>query len=192
MKILNAPWMLEWFLDNTDVHCLSITRHPAAQALSVMRRGWRFPVKAYADRASSFEPYFTPSQLDLLRSAVNEEDAWKVAILEWAITSYPLRHMGEERVLRLKYEDIVSDPENFTDRVLVDALGLRDREVMLKTFYRPSNSSMMSSPDTNAAIRERDLDKVLFGWRDKVDERMRADGQKILDAFEVSEYHFTN
>jgi hypothetical protein len=190
LKILNAPWMIEWFETRTDAHVLTIIRHPAAQALSVLRQGWAFPAEAYARRTGDLEDQFTPAQLDLLRTVVRTENPWQMAVIDWVVTSHPLRRMGGPGVLRVTYEDVVSNPEAFIDEILIGKFGLKDRAAMSQSFVAPSNSSRMSEAGTNAAIAAGNRDQLVNGWQRKVDDQMREEGQRILDAFEVDDYRF--
>lgn len=190
IKVLNAPWMLEWFEANTDALILTVIRHPAAQALSVLRQGWAFPAEAYARRPGDLEAHFSPPQIDALRGVLRQDDPWAAAILDWVVTSHPLRRMGGADVLRWTYEDIVADPDRFAGEVLVRAFALPLPDRVRHTFHRPSNSSRMSESATRAAILGRDLDRILNGWSDRLDDRMRDEGQRILDLFEISGYSF--
>lgn len=188
MKILNAPWMLPWFVDNTDAHLITLLRHPAAQALSVMRQNWRYPVEAYADRLDEIGDRFTTAQQETMLRLLAEGSEWERAILDWCVTSLPLRTRAANRVVHAYYEDIVLNQEAFVQDILVGKFGLADRSAMLRAFGAPSNSSRMSTDATRSAIKDGKRDKLIAGWRDKVDADMVATAQAILDTFEVREY----
>jgi hypothetical protein len=190
LKILNATWMIDWFAARTDAHLLTVLRHPGAQALSVMDRGWGYPVEAYLERPETLERAFSPAQIDRLRSAAASGDPWETALADWIVTSHPLRRMGPETVLRWRYEDIVLDPGRFVREVLAGRFDLAEAAAMRAALLRPSGSSRLSTAEAKAAIDRRDAGRMVNGWWARTDADMRARGQAMLDAFEVGAYRF--
>lgn len=186
LKILNAPWMVSHFADTTDAQILPVLRHPAAQALSVIRQKWGFAVEAYYHARGQIEGAFSQAQWDCMDRVLSGQDAWKIAVLDYAVTSKHMREDHKDTLIR--YEDIVRAPEDFVDGVLIDRFGLKDRKRMIASFLSPSGSSRMSQSKTKDAIRASDKDILLKRWRGKVDPDMAAAGQEILDIFEVENY----
>lgn len=191
LKILNATWMIGWFRDETEAALLTLLRHPGAQALSVMRQGWDYAVRAYVARPEALGEWLTPAQIDLATRIVGEgRSDWELAVLDWCVASAPLRAAHGDRHVALLYEDIVRAPEAFVDEVLVGRLGLADRDRMLARLSRPSGSSRMSDAETRAQIEAGEIDVLLSKWRGRVTDDMAQAGQAILDVFEVAEYRF--
>lgn len=188
LKVLNALWMSDWFGAHTDAHILPVLRHPASQALSVLRQGWGFPVKAYYADRHRLEGAFSDVQLRCMAEVLESEDPWRIAVLDYVVTSKQLRELYADKLHR--YEDIVRAPEQFVDDVLVAEYGLQDREQMVATFGRPSGSARMSLSSVNDAISAGDMDVVLKSWMDKLDPAQVTAGQHILDCFEVAKYTF--
>ena len=188
LKILNAPWMLTWFQQNTDAHLIPVLRHPGGQARSVMRLGWQYPVEAYLERPAAMERLFTPTQMTAARKIMAGADPWACAVLDWVVTSHPLRH-AQGLKLHL-YENIVSDPAAFVSETLVARCGLRDVAAMNRAITQPSGSSHLSTEGANASIAARDVDKIVNGWRAKTSAAEHAVGQDILDTFGVTLYRF--
>lgn len=186
-KVLNAPYMLSWFRDRAEV--LTLLRHPGAQAQSCLRQGWDFAIEAYLARHDFLEQHFTPAQVALAQKVFRSGDRWRIAVLDWIVSSHPLRRA--EGVITLKYEDIVADPEDFVQRVLVDKLALADAPAMKAAVLAPSGSSRMNTASGTAAIEARDITRMTEGWRAKTSEDDRAAGQELLDLFEVDSYRFT-
>jgi hypothetical protein len=182
--------MLEWFRDHTDAHIISLVRHPGAQARSVLRQNWQFPVEAYLEKPSFLSSLFRQEQIEFAQRIFKGGDPWQCAILDWVITSHPLRHAMGARVHATTYEDVVSDPTGFVDGVLVKGCNLQDRNAMMQALQRPSGSSRLSTGAANSAIQDRDLDKILNGWRSNTGPEELAKGQEILDAFEIAGYRF--
>lgn len=188
LKVLNAPWMIDWFCKETDAQIVTIIRHPAAQALSVIRQGWDFPLEAYAARIRSLSGAFSGPQMSFIEETAMSDDLWAKALVDWVVTSHPLRKEGGSLVVRTRYEDIVSDPSKVVDEVLADRFCLSDIGAMMAALRMPSGSSKMSEDDTNKAILEGDTRLLIEGWEGKIDERMSRILYKILDIFEVEEY----
>ncbi|MDJ0993112.1 MAG: hypothetical protein QNI90_06030 [Dinoroseobacter sp.] len=190
LKVLNAPWMLDWFLEKTDANVLALVRHPGAQALSVISIGWQFPVEAYLNRQGFMEEHFTDRQVDVARRIFRSQNKLEIGVLDWIVTSHPLRSASNARLHTLRYEDIVRDPDAFVDTVLVRDLGLGAVETMKASFRRPSGSSRMSTDTTNAAISKGDVEFLLQRWRAKISDDDAKGAQALLDTFEVDEYRF--
>jgi hypothetical protein len=191
LKVLNVPWMIDFFATETDAHVVSCIRHPAAQSLSVLRQGWQFPVEAYAMRSDALATRFSSDEVEsVLRNAADGDD-WRIAILDWVVTSQSLRRPGTPSVICTKYEDIVLNPEVFVDTVLIGQCGLTERQRMIATFGRPSGSSRMNEAAATRSILSGGKLDLIEGWRSKVTPDMARAGQAILDEFGVTEYSFS-
>ena len=193
LKILNANWMLDWFIENTDCHAIFLTRHPASQALSVIRQRWQFGAEAYFREPQELCPYLSASQIELGLKILKRGDVWEIAILDWVILNHPLAITKQRHEINVvRYEDLIRDPAPFTRGVLNEELHLQDLKEMLATFNVPSNSSTMSRRDTKSAILEGRTDYLLNRWQDEVDEHQKRAAQRILETFEVSAYNMSS
>lgn len=190
LKVLNTPWMLDWFAAETDAHIIAMTRHPGAQARSVLRQGWGYPTEAYLARPALLERVFGPARVKVAREIWESGDDWSRAVLDWVVTSHPLRNAHGKRVYRTTYEAVVDQPEAFIDAVLMQKCGLVDRDAMVSAILKPSGSSHLNTASATQSIAERNVDKILNGWRDKCSADELARGQEILDQFDVTEYRF--
>lgn len=187
LKVLNAPWMIKWFEAETDAMILPILRHPAAQALSVIRQGWDYPVKAYFYKLEKISESFNQQQINCIQNVLESGDLWQISLLDYVVTTKIIREDYSEVLHR--YEDIVRQPEKFVDQVLISQFFLSDREHMLASFRKPSGSSRMSLEETNKAIKHGEVDSVLKSWMRKIDVDQIRLGQTILDHFEVTQYN---
>ncbi|MEM6389134.1 MAG: hypothetical protein AAF825_04765 [Pseudomonadota bacterium] len=190
LKILNAPWMLPWFAAEAGAHIIATTRHPGAQARSVLRQNWGFPVEAYLARPEAMAQLFSAEEIRAAQEIWDSGDPWARGILDWVVTSHPLRHAQGAQVYQITYEEVVRAPERFIDEVLVGKCGLSDRDAMLGVILRPSGSSAMNTAAATRSIAERDVERILNGWREKCSAEELATGQEILDRFGVTEYRF--
>lgn len=187
LKVLNALWMIDWFCVHSDSHVLPLLRHPAAQALSVLRQGWGFPVEAYYAEREKLAGQFNDIQQSLMEDVLRSEDPWRIAMLDYVVTTKVMREKHGAALFR--YEDIVRAPVAFVDEVLIARYGLTDRDAMIAALGKPSGSSRMSTSTTNSAITKGDTETILKGWMTKLDKSQVQSGQQILDAFEVSQYN---
>lgn len=190
LKVLNAPWMLPWFRDTAKAHIIIVLRHPAAQALSVLRQKWAFPIEAYLKRPDRLTTYLTEAEIEKAQNVLKNADPFQLAVLDWIVSSAPLRKEGGARVQLWRYEQIVENREAFVDQALVSGVGLREREMMVDLLSRPSGSRRMSLAETNAGIARGDVRLLTEGWRAKLSDQDRRAGQELLDAFSIDEYRF--
>lgn len=188
LKVLNAPWMIDWFAQNTNAHVLPLVRHPGAQAISVLRQNWGFAVEAYGRQLDRIGHHFSEGQRGMITDVLKGDDTWAIAILDYAVLTRLFFTGYTDRIVR--YEDIVTDPARFVDEVLIAQFGLSERDRMLATLSRPSHSSRMSLNSVNEAIKAGKTNDILHNWRSKVTPEMLAVGQRILDMFDIETYHF--
>jgi hypothetical protein len=191
LKVLNAPWMIDWFATKTDAQVLPLLRHPGAQAISVLRQNWDYPVRAYAKRPDALAEFFTTAQIETIQRMAEGPSGWEIAVLDWIVTSAALRAYGVRTGHMARYEDIVLEPATFVDSVLVGRFGLGPRDTMLERFGKPSGSARLNEQETNKLISGGDKRALVERWRAKTDDEMLRQGQALLDAFEVTDYAFT-
>ena len=189
LKILNANWMLPWFVENSSCDSVFLTRHPGSQAVSVLRQGWGFGVEAYFDKPAALRRYFTPDQIEFGQGILASSDRWRKAILDWVIINAPgLFEKNDARVTRVAYEHLVLNVESFTEQVLIGKLGLEARDRMLMSFASPSNSSTLSMHETRDAIVEGKRKLLISRWLDEITPQQSIAAQEILDRFNVELY----
>lgn len=192
LKVLNSPWMLDWYLDYTDAHVVFLMRHPASQALSVIRQKWDYAVKAYFNRPEELEKTFTDRQIRCGRDILRRGDIWEMAILDWTVGTHHGRMSARSDLIKVFWEDLVANPADFVETVLAGKLGLRDIERHLETIRKPSNSSYMSTQENLDYICKGDIDRLLTSWTAKINDGDKKRAQEILDIFGVTAYSMDN
>lgn len=188
VKIVNAPWMLDWFLDETDAHVVFMMRHPAAQALSVIRQNWDFGVKAYFNRPEELEKICTHQQIGYGQDILRRGNIWETAILDWVVGTHHGRISTRSNLTKIMFENLVTNPADFVENELIGKMGLTDADRMLRLLKRPSSSSNMSNTENINSIRNGDSNRLLSSWMAKLDDSDKKCAQAILDAFEVTAY----
>jgi len=187
LKVLNATYLTDLFAQDFGMQCVAVTRHPAAQALSVIRQGWGFDVGSYFARKDFMRQHFSDAQMALAEQVISGNDRWQMAILNWVNDNVHPNRISQSHVTQVAYETLVAEPDSVIS-ALAEAFGLDDTARMRAVVAKPSHSNMMSTQDTNASIKAGDTQKILGGWQKKVDDNMRDQAQHILDVFEVRRY----
>ena len=194
IKVLNAPFLADRFAEACEMQTVFLTRHPAAQALSILRQGWGFSAEAYFAKPDFLAKYMKGEQIELgQRIFANKASGgdWEKAILNWWIENlYPIRHATRFTQV-LTYEELTLKPERWIN-TLCDSLQLGDPNAMLTVANRPSNSSNMSTGDTVRQIAGSDRTGLISSWQKRVDADMASKAQAILDAFGVHEYRMND
>ena len=187
LKILNAPFLTDDFVRRDGMIAIFLVRHPAAQALSVLRLGWGFSAEAYFERPDFLRLYLTDEQIEFGSLVLRNGTDWEKAILNWVVeTLFPLKH-ARELSLCLTYEELVLVPEVVIP-LLCRTCGFDDPELMRRLIARPSGSSWMSTRDTMGKISSRDRWALVASWEHRVDGHMRAVAQNVLDRMGVITY----
>lgn len=192
LKILNAPWMLNWFLDNAKGDVIFLTRHPAAQALSVNRQEWDYGVRAYFSRPHALAKVFSSDQIAFGLDILNRNNKWEVAILDWIMTTHHGRASKDPRLIKVAYEHMVVNPTSFCEDILCRRLKLSELERMKARFGVPSNSSSLTTQSTLDAIAAGDKEKLLSDWTRQIGDEEKRTAQAILDRFNVVEYDMSH
>jgi len=188
LKILNTPWMLEWFIENIDAHLVFFTRHPGGQAVSVIRQGWDFPVKAYFNTPSTLTKIFSDKQISLGFDVLKRNNIWEVAILDWIVCTYHGRTSQNSKLIKTTYEDIIVKPESFINEIMVSKFGFLEIQEMYEVLKVPSMSSKMCTKSTIDAIQNNNKYSLLTLWRKNIDDEKLRIAQNLLEAFNVYTY----
>ncbi len=187
MKVLNTPLLIDWLDETFDLRSLILTRHPGAQASSVVRLGWGFSAEAYFASDAFVERRFDAKQIRTGREILAGDDPWPKAVLNWIIESWiPLTEASEE-IPRITYEEIVTEREGIV-REVFRYFELDDVERAVRLLARPSGSSSLSTASAQAAINAGRTDEIVGRWQAQTSDTARATGQAILDLFGVDLY----
>ena len=188
LKILFASALLDWLADSFNLQVVRLLRHPAPQALSVLRKKWGFPVEAFFERPSFLLGFLREEQVEYGRRIIAESSPWKMAILDWCIEYHLLVHYTRKKTPLIAYEELVIDPAT-TCRFLCDYLALDDFERIVACVRKPSTSVGGCSADNVTLIHSGDTQSLIQSWRKKVDADMSGQAQEILDRFDVAIYN---
>jgi hypothetical protein len=167
-----------------------MTRHPAGQALSVGRTNWKVPIRVFARCPEILAERFNDRQISEIVDKSKGDRDWALLILDWIVATQPIRDAAKRGIPVWTYEGIVSDPGQFVSDVLVARFGLGPEGRIRATFRTPSNSSSMSTEAAKRLISDGNRTDLLERWRRDVDADMAAEGQRLLDLFEIEDYRF--
>lgn len=187
LKILNTPLLVDWLVDAFGLRSLLLTRHPGAQARSVLRLGWGFSAEAYFASDAFVAARFDEDQIKVGREILAGSNPWPKAILNWIIESWIPLGTVSPTIPRLAYEELVTQRE----RVVRDVFGyfeLNGVEAAVGLLDRPSGSSKLSTDSAQAAISAGNTDAIVARWLDQTSADEAARAQQILDLFGVDLY----
>ena len=188
LKILFASALMDWLADAFNLQVVRLLRHPAPQALSVLRTGWGYPVEAFFERPNFLLGFLSEEQVESGRRIIAESTPWKMAILDWCLEYHLLVKCTRKNTPLIAYEELVIDPTT-TCRFLCDHLALDDFERIAACVRRPSTSVGGCSADNLSLIHSGDSHSLIQNWRNKVDAAMSDQAQEILDRFDVVIYN---
>jgi hypothetical protein len=186
-KILNAPALIDWFATEFNLRIAFMIRHPAAQALSVLRNRWGFSAEAYFADEGFMTHYFTEEQREFGLTILRQGSNWEKSILNWVMEVFVPLYCSEYPLLRLSYEELVLAPRA-TARVLAETFDLDDIDALLDAAYRPSGSSRMCTSRTLSLIRNDKRQELVNKWEKALGADQRQQAQDILDKFKIDIY----
>ena len=187
IKVLHATALLDWLAESFDLQVIRLLRHPAAQALSVVRAGWGFETEAYYLRPDFLRGFLSEEQFEAGRRILDGPSPWQKAIFDWCVHYRLLVHVSRWPAPLVTYEELMLDPAG-TCRMLCDRLGLRDFDRIMARIRRPSTSPGGCSNHNLSLIESGDSRALVGTWQARVDAEMAGQAQEILDRFEVSIY----
>lgn len=187
LKILHASALLDWLAESFGLRVVRLLRHPAPQALSVLRAGWGFATEAFYKDPEFLLGFLSDEQVELGRRILAGPSRWRLAILDWCIHYHLLVRASRLPSTLLTYETLVLDLDA-SCRMLCDRLELSDCARITARALRPSSSPGGVPTDKVSLIRTGDFSALVRQWRRQVDATMAAQAQEILDRFDVSIY----
>ncbi|MDN5848565.1 MAG: sulfotransferase [Nitrococcus sp.] len=195
LKILYAKPLIDWIAQRFSVDIVYYVRHPIPVALSIMEQGrglngraygWGDNSRAYLQDEVFISTYMNESLISYSWDIYKNGTFFERLILNWCLENLvPLRlkDLRPEWTF-LSYEELVSDPTTCIN-YLSERLNLKDRSKMYKSVSIPSHSSKKLRTG-NYSLADRD--RLIFGWKAKVDQNMISSAAKILDKFEIDIY----
>jgi hypothetical protein len=112
-------------------------------------------------------------------------------VISWCFENLVALRRLQPTWLYVSYEELVLNPERSCD-LLIDRLGLRDREAMLESFDRPAANIQLSRDETLAALRSPDArrrrHRLVSKWQGKVSDAERGQAAQILGLFDIDAY----
>ena len=168
LKITDAKSIIDWMDDQFDNRTIVMTRHPIAQATSVMRAGW-FGTGKWLLRSDGYVTRWLDGDL--------AEYAWQIyrdspelpqRVLDWVLENLPmLRQLPENPQWHfVSYEDLILHPRQAVE-ALASFADLSDIDRMLARVSKPSRSTPnISTADRQRAILTQDRSTLLNSWRD--------------------------
>lgn len=191
LKDLNIPTLVDWMVDSFDIQAVRLLRHPAPQALSILRLGWGFIAEAYYDRPAYLATVLNDDQIECGARILSEGSAWQKAILDWSLLYRLLVHTSKAPTPLVTHEELTLDPVG-TSRFLGGYLHLQDLDRVSRCVRVPSSSSRRCSAENLELILSGDSRTLIQSWLRKIDATQLEQAQAILDRFEVEIYNMSS
>lgn len=186
LKILNASFISDYIKNNFDGKFVYLSRHPASQALSVMKNNWGLTYTAYLFNENWRNRYMNEKQMEISFKIHERGDYFQKCILNWVFENLYFQKFSNFEFLHINYEDIVLCTQK-VKKLLSTYLGIDLGSSDLKS---PSRSQKFSDDLTNKAIRENDTLFLVNKWQKELSNNQIENGQLILNIFEISNYSF--
>lgn len=193
LKIVDAKAIIDWIDECFDVYIIYLTRHPIAQALSVMRNGWGLTVKAYLRNAYFVEHYLDEDVLAYCYKILEQGPLLQKYVLNWALENLvPIRMMPyKPDWICISYEHLTLFPEK-TILQLAKALDLNDIDAMMRKIRRPSISTKrFSTRSKRHMILSQNYDYIIKSWRKEISDKDERFAFNILEKLGITIYQYS-
>ena len=187
LKILNAPFLIDWFCNIKNSQVLFLSRHPAAQTLSVLRNKWPMSAYTYFAKPKFLSHYFTPEKIEFGQRILAEGTDWEKGILNWIMDTYVPLYLSSEKILRITYEELTLIPETVLE-FLCKFLNLKDYKSICSRIKKPSGSSHLSTESTRRLITQGTRFGLISQWQTQISQEQASQAQIILERFEIDIY----
>jgi len=190
MKITAAKSIIGWIDEQFDVETVILTRHPIAQALSVLRNQWLPTHKAFLRNQIYVDTYLDSAQLKFCWRLKSVGSDLEKRVLDWCLENLPMIRLMDVRPkwLYVSYEDLVRNTEMIL-KMLALQLDLKNIDQMCKKADAPSRSTRVGSTlSTRRKIQLQDADYLTERWKIKVSDSEEAACFEILGTLNIDLY----
>lgn len=165
IAFFSAPWLAK----NFNMQVVSLTRHPAAFAYSLIRKDWKFPFKHLLRQHELMEQVLPQFKKEITDFAKEEKPLLEQACLVWRIlyaTSNKYQKEHKDWIF-LRHEDLSANPTKaFKD--LFSRLGLEFSPKVEAFVKESSGSENQKGTVANEEQLKRDSAANIKYWKDKL------------------------
>ena len=187
LKVLNAPFLIDWFAQRQPCQVLFMPRHPAAQVFSVLSTQWKFSLATYFAKPEFLAQYFTAAQIQLGEKMIKEGNSWQQGIVTWILEVYFPLYLAKQKILRLTYEELTLDPVTVLNRISQE-LNLKQTDKIIDRMKRPSWSSIISTESSRQLVQKGDRNGIIRKWQEQITPEQIRQAQSILEVFNIDIY----
>jgi hypothetical protein len=192
-KILRCKDLMNWFEEEFKGQIVYLLRHPVPTNLSRKRYSI---LPFYLKNDVYCKRYIDHSLRRFCETIIENGTEFQRKILDWCLQNLPpLKYLDRRNWLILYYEDMVMDPSVTLD-IIIQHLKLKEKNKILKRYYRASESTIQSDTDTqkffikNESLTDREF--LISKWRSKITAEEEVQAFEILDKFGINIYKFGN
>ena len=174
IKLIRGNLLLKWLhINHPDINIVYIIRHPIAVAYSQTKMNYYHNLELLLNQEELMEDYLYEFK-ELISN--NQKTLFEKLILFWSINNYVIKkQFKEDEILRIFYEDLVSNPEDEIDR-LFSHLNLKYNKKVFKMVEKPSHTASKYLNLTKVPVPE---------WKSHITEKQIKKVKEIIGAFEL-------
>jgi hypothetical protein len=183
-----ALFVAPYLADRFGLDVVVLIRHPAAFAVSLIRKGWSFPFSHLLEQRDLMEGPLQPFADEIAAATREPPPLLDQATLLWRVIHTVILDYRNRRPdwVFARHEDLAADPINaFT--ALYERLGLQMTPQARQTIELATSSDNPSQPDGAGELHRRDSRKSIGAWKRKMSDedvrRVRDGAGEVGDAF---------
>ncbi|MFW6238195.1 MAG: sulfotransferase domain-containing protein [Halanaerobiales bacterium] len=200
-RLLRSTYLIDWIIDEFDIHSLYLIRHPIATSLS-RKKIWQKsnnpsywkPKIDYIYNSDSFRQNFlTPKLESFLEEKLETCSKLEEFVITWCIENLPpIRKIqeGKNQFIFLTYEDLLINSKKVLS-FICEHLYLENKKLMLERIHIPSSTVRYSDRKTKDKFNKNTYSQeyLLKKWKKEVTTTEIEKVQIILNAFDIHIYN---
>ncbi|MFW5996291.1 MAG: sulfotransferase domain-containing protein [Halanaerobiaceae bacterium] len=199
-RLLRSTYLMDWFIEEFDIHSLYLIRHPIATALSRKKVWEKSPNPSYWGPKINYiynsnyfqKKFLTPDLKSFLEKKLKDCTTLEKFIITWCMENLPpLKKIQdkEENFLTLTYEDLLINAEKVLP-LLCKKLNLETKDRMLDRLHIPSSTVRYSDRQTKNKFSKNTYSReyLLKKWEKDVPGPEKKKIHTILKQFDINIY----
>jgi hypothetical protein len=173
---------------NVDAHYIYMLRHPIPTALSIKKKGWGPVLEPFLKANSFARNNISYSLFCLSMDIMKSGSKLERYVLEWLLRNVvPLKKINKGRPdwLVITYEHLVVRPNDTLKKICKD-LKLDEINEMKERVNLPSGNADKQSLKK---IGDKENEKLIRSWEDKVSKRQKRNINDMLGKFGVLDFY---
>jgi len=192
-KVIRANCLIEWFVNEFDIHIIYLIRHPIPQALSCIKRKHHCEIQEYLEDETFVNDWLSSDQLKYINKILKSGSQLEKFVVEWCLDNIiPLNvSKTNKRILVLTYEEVVLKPMEVFNQ-LYQRLNLENLDKMISKIKIPSKVTDSSTEKTKKKIQDGDSNFLISKWKNEISKEKEKNLLLILNKFGIDTYKYNH